>query len=139
MTAAVTFAAAFAVFGAGHYAGDYLVQTHGQAMHKGGPGWAGRRACASHVATYTAVLAAFLALAAWRLALPVSPGRAAAGLTLNAVTHYFADRRTPLARLAKRAGKDGFWNSGEGLASGAAHIDQAWHWLWLFAAALITA
>jgi hypothetical protein len=36
--------------------------------------------------------------------------------------------------LAAQSADDGFWNSGQGLASSAAYLDQAWHWLWLFAA-----
>jgi hypothetical protein len=139
MTAALIFAVAFGSYVAGHQVADYWVQTGAQAMRKGLPGWAGRRACAAHVVTYTLTLAVFLALAAWVLALPVSPVAAAAGLFVSAVTHYFADRRAPLARLAGRLGKSDFWNAGEGLASGAAHLDQSWHWLWIFAAALITA
>lgn len=133
------FAAVFGVYLAGHQIADYWVQTSAQAMRKGLPGWAGRRACASHVATYTLTLAVFLAVAAWRLSLPVSPGWAAAGLAVSAATHYFADRRKPLARLAGLVGNGEFWRSGEGLAAGAAHLDQSWHWLWLFVAALVTA
>jgi hypothetical protein len=145
MTAAATFAAVSAAYAAGHQVGDYWVQTGVQAMRKGLPGWAGRRACAAHVVTYTLTLAGFLALAAWQFALPVAPGWAAAGLAVSAVTHYLADRRRPLQRLADALGasavpgKGEFWRCGEGLASGAAHLDQSWHWLWLFAAALITA
>lgn len=138
MSAAAVFAAVFAVYVAGHQVGDYWVQTGRQALGKGQPGWAGRRACAAHVITYTLTLAAFLALGAWWLALPVSPVRVATGLTVSAVTHYFADRRKPLAKLADLLGNGEFWRFGEGLASGAAHLDQSWHWLWLFAAALIT-
>lgn len=139
--AAVIFAAVLGIYAAGHQVGDYWVQTGGQAARKGLPGWPGRCACAAHVVTYTLTLAVFLALAAWLLPLPVSPGRAAAGLAVSAVTHYFADRRRPLQRVADAlgSGKGGFWRSGDGLASGAAHLDQAWHWLWLFTAALITA
>jgi hypothetical protein len=137
--AAVVFAAVLGAYLTGHQVADYWVQTGGQAARKGMPGWAGRRACAAHVATYTLTLAGCLALAAWWLALPVSPGWAAAGLAVSAVTHYAADRRAPLARLAIRAGKESFWSSGTGLASGAAHLDQSWHWLWLFTAALLTA
>lgn len=138
MTAAV-FAAVFAAYAAGHGIGDYWVQTNGQALGKGAAGWPGRRACAAHVATYTLTLAACLALAWWRLGLPLSPPWIAAGLAVSAVTHYFADRRRPLERLASAIpGKLGFYRAGEGLASGAAHLDQAWHWWWLFAAALIT-
>lgn len=136
---ALLFAAAFGAYLTGHQVADYWVQTSGQALRKGLPGWPGRRACAAHVGTYTLTLAVCLAVAAWALALPASPGRAAIGLAVSAVTHYAADRRAPLARLAGRLGKGGFWRAGEGLASGAAYLDQSWHWLWLFAAALITA
>jgi hypothetical protein len=140
MTAATVFAAVFAAYAAGHQAGDYWVQTNAQAAGKGAPGWAGRRACAAHVATYTLTLAACLALAWWRLGLPLHPGAVAAGLAVSAASHYFADRRRPLERLASLIpGKSAFWRAGDGLASGAAHLDQAWHWWWLFAAALITA
>lgn len=138
MTAAV-FAAVFVAYAAGHQVGDYWVQTNGQAARKGLPGWPGRRACAAHVATYTLALTACLALAWWWLALPLHRGPVTAGLAVSAVTHYFADRRRPLRRLAALIpGKLGFWQAGDGLASGAAHLDQAWHWWWLFAAALIT-
>lgn len=138
---AAVFGAVYGSFTAGHQVGDYWVQTGRQAARKALPGRAGRRACAAHVATYTLTLAVFLTLAAWWLSLPVSPGRATAGLAVSAVTHYFADRRRPLQRVADAlgSGKGGFWRSGDGLASGAAHLDQAWHWLWLFTAALITA
>jgi hypothetical protein len=136
---AVVFAAVFAVYAAGHQAGDYWAQTSAQAAAKGQPGWPGRRACAAHVATYTLTLAACLALVSWWLALPLHFPWVSAGLALSAVTHYIADRRAPLWRLAARLGKGEFWHSGEGLASGAAHLDQAWHWMFLLAAALITA
>jgi hypothetical protein len=139
VSAAVTFAVVSGAYLTGHQVGDYWVQTTAQALGKALPGRPGRVLCASHVATYTLTLAASLAVAAVVLAAPVSPARAAAGLAVSGVTHYLADRRDPLARLAEKAGRGGFWRSGEGLASGAAHLDQSWHWLWLFAAALITA
>ena len=97
-----------------------------------------RRACAAHVATYSLTLGACLAFAGWWLSLPLSAGWAAAGLGLSAVTHYFADRRKPLERLAELwPGKIGFYRAGEGLATGAALLDQAWHWWWLFLSALL--
>jgi hypothetical protein len=139
MNHAITFAAVAAVFYAAHQAGDYWVQTSGQAAEKGLPGWKGRRACAAHVASYTATLAGFLAMAAWWLSLPLAAGNAAAGLGLSAVTHYISDRRTPLARIADATGKGGFYRAGEGLATGAALLDQAWHWCWLLASALVVA
>jgi hypothetical protein len=100
VTAAEVFPVVAAALAAGHYAGDYWIQTHRQATRKGLAGWPGRAACAAHVASYTIALAACLALATWWLAVPVSPARVIAGLAVSAVSHYFADRRTPLARLA---------------------------------------
>jgi hypothetical protein len=76
---------------------------------------------------------------AWWLRLPVSPAWAAAGLTVSAVSHYWADRRTTLEQLAGRLGLRGFYRAGTGLGSGAAHLDQSFHWLWLGIAALVTA
>jgi hypothetical protein len=140
MQPAVAFAAVFAAYVAGHHAGDYWIQTDSQSARKGLPGWPGRRACAAHVATYTLTQAACVALTWWWLALPLSLPWAAAGLAVSAVTHYFADRRKPLRQLAELVpGRAGFLRSGEGLASGAAHLDQAWHWWWIFAAALVGA
>ena len=139
MSAAAVFASVFAAYYAGHQVADFWAQTPHQALCKGLPGWAGRRACAAHVASYTVILALFLAIAAWQLALPVSPGRAAAGLAVSAVTHYFADRRRPLERLARLAGKGELWSAGQGLAVGSAYLDQSFHVAMLFAAALVTA
>lgn len=136
---AVTFAAVAAVFYAAHQAGDYWVQTSPQAMKKGLPGWKGRKACAAHVATYTATLALFLAASAWWLGLPLAAGNVAAGLAVSAVTHYVSGRRTPLARLADLTGKGGFYRAGTGLATGAALLDQAWHYCWLLISALVVA
>jgi hypothetical protein len=120
---ATVFAATFGTYLAADQVADYWCQSSAQAARKGLPGWAGRRACAGHVATYTLTLAVLLTLAAWQLALPVSPGRVVAGLAVSAATHYFADRRGPLKTLAGLLGKGEFWTSGEGLASGAAHLD----------------
>lgn len=137
MSSPATFAAVAVTVYAAHQVGDYWVQTSDQAARKGLPGREGRLACAAHVATYTATLAAFLWIAqAWTGML--SGGHlAAAGLLLSAVTHYFSDRRRPLAWLAGKVGKTGFHDAGSGLASGAGLLDQAWHWAWLFASALV--
>lgn len=134
MSPAVTFCTVFAAMAAGHWCGDYWVQRNSQALGKGGPGWAGRGACLAHVITYTLTLAGCIALASWALAVPVSPALAAAGLAVSAVSHYVADRRRPLARLAAALGKGGYWDNG-----GAAPLDQAWHWMWLFVSALVIA
>lgn len=140
---AVTFAVVAVVFYAAHQVGDYWTQTSGQAMEKGLPGWKGRRACASHVWSYTLTLAVFLAVSAWWLGLPLGLGNASAGLAVSGVTHYIADRRKPLERIAavmdRGWGKLGFYRAGEGLATGAALLDQAWHYGWLLVSALVVA
>ncbi|MEV0766534.1 transcriptional regulator [Nocardia sp. NPDC050435] len=136
---AAIFAAVAITWLVAHQAGDYWVQSDHQAAHKGGPGWAGRRACAAHVATYTATQAGALALVAWVLGLALDPLQVAAGLAISAGTHYIADRRTPLRRLAGWAGHGGFYARGTGLASGAAYLDQSWHWVWIGVGALVAA
>ncbi|MEV4767823.1 DUF3307 domain-containing protein [Micromonospora humida] len=130
------FAAAFAALYAAHQVADHWVQTQRQADHKGLPGWAGRIACAKHVTTYTLTAVVALALVAavtgWRPNLLA----VAAGLTVSAVSHYIADRRTPLRRLADRLGKDPGWlERGGGLYA----LDQSWHVGWLFVAVLLVA
>ncbi|WP_159850481.1 transcriptional regulator [Nocardia sp. CY41] len=137
-TAAAEFGATLGAYLVGHHVADYWVQTDHQAQHKGLPGWAGRISCASHVLTYTLTLVVCLAAVTWWLRLPVSPAWAATGLGVSAATHYWADRRSTLMWLADRLSKGGFYRRGEGLASGAAHLDQSWHWLWLGIAALVT-
>lgn len=139
----------FAALYAAHHVGDHWCQTSAQAAAKGRPGREGRRACAAHVATLTAVKAA--ALAAVHVAgHRVRPGRAAVALAADAASHYLADRRsleplTGLARLADMAGHGGFWRLGlprEGkddnpsLGTGAYALDQAYHVGCLWAAAL---
>lgn len=137
MSIPATFAAVTATIYAAHQCGDYWVQTSDQAAKKGLPGWEGRYACAMHVATYTAALVAFLAVATWWTGMHLSAPWYFAGLALSAVTHYLSDRRRPLAWLCSKLGKTTFYEAGAGLATGAALLDQAWHWCWLFASALV--
>ncbi|WP_280381397.1 transcriptional regulator [Nocardia wallacei] len=136
---AAVFAAVLGIFLAAHQAGDYWVQTSHQAATKHQPGWPGRIACAAHVGTYTLTLGGALLAAMWWLQMPLHPGWVCAGLMVSAVSHYWADRRTTLEALASRLGLSGFYRAGTGLGSGAAHLDQAWHWVWLGVAALIVA
>lgn len=65
-----------------------------------------------------------------------------------AVTHYWADRRFTLSRLAEVLGSGSFYRLGAprtgkddnvSLGTGAYVLDQSWHWAWLFVTALITA
>lgn len=137
MSDPATFAAVAVTVYAAHQVGDYWVQTSSQAADKGLPGGVGRLACAAHVATYTAALAGFLLVATLWLGLSLSQVWFPAGLALSAVTHYFSDRRRPLAWVAAKLGKTSFYEAGSGLATGAALLDQAWHWGWLFASALV--
>jgi hypothetical protein len=146
MTAA--FAAVFAALYAAHQVADHWVQTQHQADHKGLPGWVGRWNCTKHVLTYTGTGVVALALVAvvtgWRPA--VVP--LVVGLLVSGVSHYIADRRTPLFRLALATGSARFWSLGTprpdrddnpSLGTGAYALDQSWHIGWLFVTALIIA
>lgn len=128
-----TFAAVFVTLFVAHQVADHWIQTDRQACGKGAAGWPGRLACAAHVTTYT--ITAIVALAALVLATDahLSPARVALGLTVSAMTHYVADRRTPLKRVADLI-KLGYWDRG-----GAYALDQSWHYLWLWVAALVIA
>jgi hypothetical protein len=129
---------------AAHPVADYWVQTSHQALLKGEPGPVGRWNCAKHVATYT--VTCLVVLDVLFLATGWQPHLWAllAGLGFNAVTHYAADRRTPLRRLARLVGREEFWEVGTDadkpcLGTGALALDQAFHQACLFVAALIIA
>jgi len=147
-SATATFAAAFIALYAAHQVADHWVQTEHQACTKGNPGWAGRLACAGHVATYTITAGVFLSIAAAVLDVPLHPARTITALAVSAATHYLADRRTPLRQLAGLARHAGFFQLGAPrpghddnptLGTGAYAMDQSWHIAWLFVAALIIA
>jgi hypothetical protein len=146
--AAVTFAVVLPALLVAHHVADHWIQTERQTIYKGRPGWAGRRACAAHVATYTAVTAGVTGLMWLLFALPIALAGFLIGQAVSAVTHYWADRRTPLARLADVIGKGEMVTFGaprpgrddnSHLGTGAYALDQSWHWLWLLVAALCTA
>jgi hypothetical protein len=146
--AAAAFAAVFAALYAAHQVGDHWVQTNWQAAAKGDRSWVGRRACAGHVLTLAATKVAFLAAVAIGTGLHLSLGWTAAGLGVDAVSHYWADRRFTLRRLAGRLGKRGFYALGAprgghddnpSLGTGAYALDQSWHIGWLFVTALLIA
>lgn len=147
MTAAA-FAAVFVALYVAHSVGDHWVQTSHQSAHKGRPGWVGRLADARHVSTLTATKVAVLLPVAWLLDLRLSVLGLVAGLGIDAVTHWWADRRTTLAWLAKVTGKDEFYRLGAPRAgyddnphigTGAYALDQSFHHLWLLVAALLIA
>jgi len=143
-------ATSFVAMFAAHQFGDYWLQTPHQAMTKGGAGWTARWACARHVlvlalAKLVALFAAFEVTGS-----PIRPGWWFAALVVDGLSHYWADRRSTLRRLAAWIGDDklAFFELGtprEGhddrpcLGTGAAHLDQSWHIVWLFVTALIIA
>jgi hypothetical protein len=142
------FAAVFVALFVAHQVADHWIQTQHQADCKGRPGWPGRAACAAHVASYTAAAVAALADVHVALGLPLHPGHVAAGLAVSAVTHYIADRRTPLKRLAELTGSGRFYALGcpragrddnPSIGTGSYALDQSFHYLFLFVAALLIA
>ena len=146
---ATVFAAVFVALYVAHSVGDHWVQTSHQAVAKGKPGWSGRLADTRHVLGLTITKLLTLTAAVLVLHLHVTAAGLAIGLALDAVTHWWADRRTTLARLAKLTGKSEFYALGSQvvdaqghpthLGTGAYALDQSWHILWLFIAALIIA
>ena len=131
-----------------HQVADHWVQTEWQANTKGLPGWVGRRACAGHVATYTITALICVQVAVSALDMHLSGWRIAIGLAVSAVTHYIADRRTPLKVMARWAGHREFHELGvprpdhddnPSLGTGKYALDQSYHVFWLFVAALVIA
>lgn len=162
MTQAAVFAAVFVALFVGHSVGDHWVQTSHQAAHKGEndntPGQsskAGRRACTRHVIGLTVTKGIALAAVVAVLELPVSVLGVVVGLGVDAVTHWWADRRTTLAGLAKAVGLAEFATLGTPahpkhpvtargsyaptLGTGAYALDQSFHYLFLGVAALLIA
>ena len=140
------FAAVFAALYAAHQVGDHWVQTGTQAACKGSRDWAGRAACAGHVLTLTVTKVAAVLATALACGLHFSTLWLPAGLALDAVSHYWADRRFTLAALAGVLGKAGFYRLGAPrpnhddnptLGTGAYALDQSWHIGWLFVTALL--
>ncbi|MFJ8211850.1 transcriptional regulator [Streptomyces sp. NPDC096033] len=152
---AATFAAVFVALYVAHSVGDHWVQTSRQSADKGKPGWTGRLADTRHVASLTVTKLVVLLPVALLLDLRLSLAGLVAGLGVDAVTHWWADRRSTLARLAKACGNGEFYSLGTGahplhpvtaegkpaahLGTGAYALDQAFHHLWLLVAALIIA
>ncbi|MET8627737.1 hypothetical protein ABZW30_29000 [Kitasatospora sp. NPDC004669] len=131
---AARFAAVYALLRSAADVADHWVQTDHQASAKGQhdhtdgqSSAAGRRACAAHVAAYTATQGAVLLAGARLLGVRLRPGPVTAALALSAVTHYVADRREPLRRLADATGKGNFVRLADHGMNGAYALDQAWH------------
>lgn len=136
MTHAVLFASTLAALYALHSVADHWIQTNRQATTKGGLGWPARLADLRHVLTYTATLMAGLALVDWRCHLAYDVPRVALALLINGITHYVADRRTPVTKLATMLGK-ARWLECDPEAG--YKLDQSSHMAFLFVTALIVA
>ncbi|SDT70357.1 DUF3307 domain-containing protein [Actinoplanes derwentensis] len=142
------FAAVFVTLYVAHQVADHWIQTQYQADCKGLLGWPGRIACAAHVATYTLTSLVALVVVALSTDPDLNPGQVAIGLAISAVTHYIADRRTPLKRLADLVGAGQFHALGAprpgrddnpSLGTGSYALDQSFHYLFMFVAALVIA
>ncbi|MGI5469465.1 DUF3307 domain-containing protein [Streptomyces sp. CA-132043] len=145
---AATFAAVFVALYVAHSVGDHWVQSSHQSVTKGRSGWVGRLADTRHVATLTVTKVLALVPVVLLLDLHLSAAGLVIGLGVDAVSHWWADRRSTLAWLAKVTGKAEFYRLGaprEGkddnphIGTGAYALDQSFHHLWLFVAALIIA
>jgi hypothetical protein len=145
---ALTFACAFATLYTAHHIGDQWVQTHTQACAKGRTDHSGRLACLRHVTTMAVTKIIALTVMNAVIGLHPSALATAAALAIDAVSHYWADRRFTLARLAAAIGKTGYYQLGAPrpgrddnptTGTGAYHLDQAWHIAWIWIAALVIA
>jgi hypothetical protein len=155
LATAAVFAAAFITLFVAHSVGDHWVQSSCQAATKGLPGRTGRLACGRHVLGLTISKGLLLAPVVLVLHLPVTSLGLVLGLGIDAATHFWADRRTTLKRLADRCGKAEFYSLGTPthaghpvtakgeyaptLGTGVYALDQSWHIFWLFVAALLIA
>lgn len=140
------FAAVFAALYCAHQVGDHWIQSGWQAGNKHRRDRTGRLACAAHVTTLTITKLVFVAAVTAALLQPFQPGWLIAALAVDAVSHYWADRRFTLAWLCARLGKGDFYRLGAprpdrddnpSLGTGAYALDQSWHIAWLFVTALI--
>jgi hypothetical protein len=144
------FAAVFIALFAGHSVADHWVQTSCQAIHKGERSRAGQLACLRHVATLSATKWLLVLVAVVPFHVKLNWWQVAVGLLLDAVSHYWADRRFTLEKLARRnwVNKGEFYDQGTDLVNaegktrphigtGRYALDQSWHHLWLFIGAWV--
>lgn len=97
-----TLGAVYATLNASDDVADHWVQTDTQAQRKGDRSPEGQRACAAHVATYTATRVAALATMAAVTGARLPLARTGLILGLDAASHYWADRRYTLKGLRHR-------------------------------------
>jgi hypothetical protein len=113
---------------------DHWVQSEHQAGNKhwrdsdaGHTSAEGRKACAAHVASYVGTQAVALVVGSKVLGVNLSARSLVTALTISGVTHYVADRRFPLVKVADIARKQVFVRVTENGMNGRYCLDQAWH------------
>jgi hypothetical protein len=143
-----TFAALFIALYVGHHVGDQWVQTHHQALTKGGTGdrtSVGRAACFRHVLNLSVTQLAAVGAVVTVLQLDIPAWRIFLGVAVNAASHFWADRIHTLEALARKVNKGGYWDLGGPrpghddnitVGTGRYHLDQSWHLAWVFVSAL---
>lgn len=145
---AVVFVSVFIALLVGHYIGDFWLQTATQAENKALKSWRGRFACAQHAATLALTKIVILDITAIVTEIHIPIAAAAIAIIIDAISHYWADRRTPLKKLADMLGKSNFYTLGTprpghddntSLGTGSHALDQSWHIAWIWIAALIIA
>ncbi|MFY1649895.1 DUF3307 domain-containing protein [Solwaraspora sp. WMMB762] len=141
-------AAVYVALYTAHQVADHWVQTQYQADTKNQPGWRGHLACAAHVSTYLLTGVTALALLTAATGWQPDPVALLTGTAINGISHYIADRRTPLRRIAEWCGSGDFYRLGAprpdhddnpSLGTGAYALDQSWHVGFLFLSALVIA
>ncbi|MBD0675461.1 DUF3307 domain-containing protein [Streptomyces sp. CBMA156] len=126
----------FVILLAGHYAGDYLLQTDWISGHKAERSVTGWLANSAHVACHVAVTLALLLVTRAATGLDYSAAGAVAALAWIGFSHGLIDRRWPVERWMRATGSTGYLESGRG----APMVDQALHVVvGLFPAALLLA
>ena len=136
----IVVSAAFIALFAGHQVGDHVIQSDADARGKGAPTaellaqgthpWAGWSACLRHVASYTTVQAAALALTS--LVAPLTLSGVISALIVSASTHAVIDRRWLVRWLIAVKGSHG-WKDAPYL------LDQSLHIGVLLVAAVVAA
>lgn len=102
------FAAIAIALWVGHQVGDHWVQSDADAQGKGRPGQEGQLHCMAHVSSYLFTQLICVALVIL-VGATISGWGLLAGIVVSGVTHYIADRRTPLIKLAETIpGKSNF-------------------------------
>lgn len=95
----------------GHLLGDFMIQQHSWSSHKAERTLRGQMHMAAHVLSYTAACWAAVYAAVYIEGLDVGHGAIAAGMLVNAATHWVLDLRSPLERIVRATGHGGWFDN----------------------------